>query len=66
MSYHSSFAKWLINNPNFIKQNILLNLKKKIYGRYSQKYYPKNINTLISEYLKTQKNDFQFISKGKK
>ena len=65
MSYHSSFAKWLINNPNFIKQKIFFNLKK-IYGRYSQKYYPKNINTLISEYLKTQKNDFQFISKKKK
>ena len=29
MSYHSSFAKWLINNPNFIKQKIFFNLKKK-------------------------------------
>lgn len=65
MSYHSSFAKWLINNPNFIKQKIFFNLEKKIYGRYSQKYYPKNINTLISKYLETQKNDFKVISKRK-
>ena len=67
MKYNSSISKWLLKNPNFIRKSIFLKLEKKFYGRYSQKYYPKNIKDLISIYLKNNKSNLKInIKKVKK
>ena len=65
MKYDLSIAKWLIKNPKFISKSIFFKLEKKFYGRYSQKYYPKNIRELITKYLKNNKSNLKIKLKEK-